>query len=138
MRRIVLAGTRWLRSSSGGTPASSLSASAPRLRIVPDVPMTRSKPRPAMSSRYAPSGLVDVLHEPTLVVIRQRVAAHEALGEADDTELEALRLREVRGRAERDLDAAAADVDDDGLRAADVDAVSRREVDESRLFGARR
>ena len=50
-RRMVLAGTRWFRNSSGATPASSLNASAPRLRIVPEVPITRSKPRFAISSR---------------------------------------------------------------------------------------
>ena len=38
--------------------------------------------------------------------------------------------------AERDLDAAAADVDDDGRVAADVDAVDRGQVDEPRFFGA--
>ena len=40
--------------------------------------------------------------------------------------------------AERDLDAAAADVDDRGLPALDVDAVDRGEVNQARFLGARR
>ncbi len=38
-------------------------------------------------------------------------------------------------RAERDLDAAAADVDDDGGRGADVDAISRGQVDQPGFLG---
>ena len=40
------------------------------------------------------------------------------------------------GRAERDLDAAAADVDDDGSCAADVHAVDGRQMDQPRFLGA--
>ena len=43
----------------------------------------------------------------------ERIALDEALGQADHADLEAARRLNRRGRAERDLDAAAADVDDD-------------------------
>ena len=43
----------------------------------------------------------------------ERIALHEALGQADDAELEAAAELDVRAGAARDLDAAAADVDDD-------------------------
>ena len=81
--------------------------------------------------------LVDVLDQPALVARRQRVGAHEPLGQADDAELEAARVAEVGRGAERDLDAAAADVDDDGRAAAHVHAVDGGQMDEPRLFGAR-
>ena len=45
----LLALTRRLRTSSGGSPSSvAVEAIRPRLRIVPDVPMTRSKPLPTI------------------------------------------------------------------------------------------
>ena len=48
-----------------------------------------------------------------------------------------LRPSRHRGRrAERDLDAAAADVDDDGRVLADIDAVGRRQVNQPRFLGA--
>ena len=68
---------------------------------------------------------VEVLHQPALVARRQRVGLDEPLGQADDAELEALARVRLRRGAERDLDAAAADVDDDRRAAADVDAVAR-------------
>ena len=42
----------------------------------------------------------------------------------------------LRRGSQRDLHAAAADVDDDGGGAADVDAVPRGEVDQARFLGA--
>ena len=51
IRCIAFADTRRLRSASPAAAPSSLSASAPRLRIVPDVPITRSKRLSAMVSR---------------------------------------------------------------------------------------
>ncbi len=50
-RCMAFALTRRLRRSAGGAPPSSASASPPRLRIVPDVPITRVNPRVANWSR---------------------------------------------------------------------------------------
>ena len=69
-------------------------------------------------------------------MIRQRVAADEPFGEANDAELEALGLREMGRGAERHLDASTADVDHHGLGAADVDAVAGREMNQPRFFSA--
>ncbi len=74
---------------------------------------------------------MDVLHHAPLVAVGERVAADESFGQTDDAELEAAGELNVAGRAERDLDAAAADVDDHGAAAADVDAVDGRLVDEA-------
>src|SRR5258708_10460357 len=60
----------------------------------------------------------------------------EPLGQANDAELEAARMAQVRCRAERHLDAAAADVDDDGGAASHVDALDGREMDEPGFLGA--
>ena len=72
------------------------------------------------------------------VARRERVAVHEPLGQTNDADLEA--AGELNGRcgAERDLHAAAADVDHHRAGAADVDAVDGRLMDEARLLGARR
>src|SRR4030095_16398109 len=78
----------------------------------------------------------DVFRETVLVAARQRVALHETLGEADDADLEAARRLDRRGRAERDLDAAAADVDGHRPCAADVDAIHRGLMDQPRFFSA--
>ena len=48
---MAFAVTRRLRSASSRTTPSSLSARAPRLRMVPDVPITRSKRFSAIVSR---------------------------------------------------------------------------------------
>src|SRR4029450_7147132 len=84
----------------------------------------------------APHLAIEVLDQSTLVAAAQRIAFDEPFGEADDADLEAAADRHVLGGAQRDLDAAAADVDDDGRRGADVDPVARGEVNEARLFGA--
>ena len=68
---------------------------------------------------------------------RDRIALDEALGEPDDAELEAASEFDRGARAARDLDAAAADVDDDGDFAGDPDAVDGRQMNQPRLFGAR-
>ena len=78
----------------------------------------------------------DVLRELALVAARERIALHEALGQPDHADLEAARRLNRRGVAERDLDAAAADVDDHRARAADVDAVDRGLMNQPRFFGA--
>ena len=50
-RRICFAGTRRLRSSLGTVPSAIAVATVPRLRIVPDVPITRSKPAAVICSQ---------------------------------------------------------------------------------------
>ena len=77
-----------------------------------------------------------MLHQPPLVAVRQRIRLDEPLGQPDDADLEALPEGHLRGGAERDLDAAAADVDDDAGRGADVDAVAGGQVDQPGFFGA--
>ena len=66
----------------------------------------------------------------------ERIALDEPLGQPDDAELEAAAELDGRPGAARDLDAAAADVDDDRDLAGDADAVDRRQVDQPRFFGA--
>ena len=78
--------------------------------------------------------VVDVRDQPTLVAAGDRIGSHEPLGEPDDANLEAPGQLGVPGGAEGDLDAAAADVDDDPAPAGEIHAVGRREVDETRLF----
>ena len=78
----------------------------------------------------------DVLRELALVAARERIAVHEPFGQPDDADLEAARGLDRRRVAERDLHAAAADVDDDRARAADVHAVDRGLVDQPRFLGA--
>ena len=77
----------------------------------------------------------DVLEHLALVAAAQRIGIDEALGEADDAELEAAGEAHLVAGAERDLDAAAADVDDH-RRLGRVDAVDRGQVDEPGFFGA--
>ena len=66
----------------------------------------------------------------------ERIRRDEPLGQPDDAHLEAAAQPQLFGVAERDLDAAAADVDHDRRPAHHVDAVDRGEVDEARLLGA--
>ena len=79
---------------------------------------------------------VDELHHLALVARRERIRGDEPFGEPNDAHLEAAAKPHRFGVAERDLDAAAADVDDDRRPAHHVDAVDRGEVDEPRLLGA--
>lgn len=78
---------------------------------------------------------IDMLHEPPFVAPAERVASDEPFGEADDAELEAAPALQLRCGAERHLDAAAADVDDDGRRSPHVDAIAGGQMDQARLFG---
>ena len=100
--------------------------------------MTRSKPRFDHLVEIAAHLAVEVLDEPPLVAPGERVRLDEPLGQPDHADLEAAAEGHVSGGAERDLDAAAADVDHDGGRAADVDAVAGREVNQPGFFGAGR
>ncbi|OLC50147.1 MAG: hypothetical protein AUH43_05865 [Acidobacteria bacterium 13_1_40CM_65_14] len=74
---------------------------------------------------------MDVARELPFVARLQRIGLHEALGQPDDTELEAASELDGRARAARHFHAAAADVDDDGDVARDADAVHGRGVDEA-------
>ena len=78
---------------------------------------------------------VDVAHELPLVTLGDRIRLHESLGQADDARLEAPRELRALGAA-GDLDAASADVDDDGPAPLDVDTVDRRQVNESGFLRA--
>ena len=64
-----------LRSSDGGVPRAAVAATAPMLRIVPDVPMTRSKPAVDDLLAVAIDLAEHVLDELPLVAFRERVAA---------------------------------------------------------------
>ncbi len=78
----------------------------------------------------------DVLHQLPLVTPGQRVALHEAFGEADDADLEAASQLNGGGSAEGNLDTAAADVHHHRAGAAHVDAVDRGQVNQTRLLRA--
>jgi hypothetical protein len=79
---------------------------------------------------------VDEAVELALVARRHRIALHEALGQPDHAQLEALSAFHGRAGAARDLDAATADVDDDADVAGEADAVRRGPVNQAGLFGA--
>ena len=115
---------------------SAAAATAPRLRIVPDVPMTRSKPARAIWCRYSP-----------ISASMWRTSLRSSRGSSGSVLTKrsvsrmtpSLKLRPsstVGAGAARHLDAAAADVDDHGDVARHADAVDRRQVDEARFFGA--
>ena len=78
----------------------------------------------------------DVLHQPPLVAPRDRVATHEALGEPDHADLEAPGESGCARGAERDLDAAAADVDDHAVALAEIDSVGGGDVNQPGFLGA--
>ena len=61
-------------------------AIVPRLRIVPDVPMTPLEAALGDLIEVAAHLLVDELDQPPLVVARQRIGPDEALGQPDDAE----------------------------------------------------
>jgi hypothetical protein len=93
----------------------------------------------AMGSKLADilDGLgVDVAPQLSFVTRRQRVALDETLGQPDDAKFEAAAGFHVRTRASGDLDAAAADVDDDRDIAGEADAVHRGLMDQARFLGA--
>jgi hypothetical protein len=77
---------------------------------------------------------IQVLGQPAGVMIGKRVGSDEALCQPDDPCLEALAARQVGRGPERDLDAPAADVDDNSRGAADVHAVAGGQMDEPGLF----
>ena len=78
----------------------------------------------------------DVPFQPALVPARDRIALCKPLGQPDRTEFEAAAELHARGRTERDLRAAAADVDDDGGPRADADCVDRRLMNQPGFLGA--
>ncbi len=80
---------------------------------------------------------VDVFEQLARVARRERIAFHEPLGEADDPELEAAAKIDAGTRASRDLDAAAADIDDDRRVTRRPDGVERRQVDQTRFLDPR-
>ena len=126
-----------MRSSVGGVPRAAVAATTPEAEDRAGRADDAVEADGGDLLAVAVDLVEDVLYHPPLVALGQRIALDEALGEADDAELEAARELDRRGGAERDLDAAAADVDDDGAAAADVDAVDGRLVDEPRFLRAR-
>ncbi|OLB61946.1 MAG: hypothetical protein AUI11_07540 [Acidobacteria bacterium 13_2_20CM_2_66_4] len=77
-----------------------------------------------------PDFRVDVAHELAFVARLDGIALDEAFGQSDDAELEAPSEVDGGAAAARDLDAAAADVDDDGDITRDADAVHGGGMDE--------
>ncbi len=77
----------------------------------------------------------DVPGELPLVRAGHRIAGDEPLREPDDADLEAARHHRPRRGAERDFNAAAANIDHHRPSPPDVRAVGGRQVDEPRLFG---
>ena len=76
----------------------------------------------------------DRLRQLPLVALGQGIALDETLRQADHADLEASRELDGGGGAEGDLDAAASDVDHHRAAAADVHAVHRCLVDETRFL----
>src|SRR5439155_10688115 len=74
---------------------------------------------------------VDVPRQLALVARLNGIALHEPLGETDHAEFEAATEIDRGAGSARHLDAAAADVEDDGDVARHTDAVDRREMDEA-------
>ena len=81
--------------------------------------------------------LVEMLHQPGIVAGGERIGLDEVLGEAQHADL--LGDAELEGvpAAQRQLDAAAADVHHQRAPPLEVDAVERGQVDEPRLLVAR-
>ena len=129
-----LRATRWFRRSSGGTPFSAR-ASAPRLRIVPDVPI-RDRSRPWRLAEVAAHRPIEVFDEAALVARRQGVGLDEVLGETDDPRLEALAKCQVRRGPERDS-TLPPPMSMTTAVPADVYAIPGRQVDEPGLFRSR-
>ena len=78
----------------------------------------------------------DVLDDSPLVAVRERIAAHEPLREANRANLEAARKLQGGRRSERNFDAATADVDNHGASSADIDAIHGGLMNQPCLFNA--
>lgn len=78
----------------------------------------------------------DVFHQLAFVLAADGIRSDESFREPDDAQLEALGELDRSSRAERDLDAPAADIDGHGRRPGHVDAVDSREVNQAGFFGA--
>ena len=125
-----------LRPAHDRTPRAQ--PSSPRLRIVPDVPMTRSKPAATISVDVA----IDLPSPMNCTSLRssraaERIGGDEPFRQPDDPDLEAAaRAARCAAAPQRDLDAAAADVDDDGRPVRRVHAVHGGEMDQPCFLGA--
>jgi hypothetical protein len=76
----------------------------------------------------------EMLQQPPFVAFGERVGLHEPLRQPDDAKLEAPSDRQMCCRSEGHFHAAAADVDNHGRVAADIDAVPGGEVNEPGLL----
>jgi hypothetical protein len=110
-----------------------------------DAPEAENRPRRADDALVAASDdlvdvradrRLDVFDQPSLVAPADGVAADEPFGEADHADLEAPGEGRLARGAEGDLDAAAADVDDDAVSLREVDAVGRGDVNQPGFLGA--
>ena len=77
-----------------------------------------------------------MLDDLPLVALGKRVAPYEPLGQPYRSNLEATRKLQGARRAERDLNAAAADVDDHGASAPHINAIHGGLMNETGLFGS--
>ena len=127
----------------GGCAASALGACPSRSRR--DRPEAEDRARRADHALEAavrdlvevlPDVGVDVAHQAALIARFERIGLDEPLGQADDAKLEAPAQLDRGSVPLRDLDAAAADVDDDDRIPRDADAVDGRQMDESGFFGS--
>src|SRR4026207_1985935 len=74
--------------------------------------------------------------EPPFIVRGEGIGLDEPLSETDDTRLETLAKRQVRCGAEGYFDASAADVNDDGRAASNVDPVTGCQMNQAGFLGA--
>ncbi len=84
-----------------------------------------------------PHLFIEMFDEPAFIMRREWIGFDEPFCETNDAGLEAFAERQVRGRAERDFDAAAANIDHHGGTTADIDAVSGGEVNQPGFLGSR-
>ena len=127
--------TRRFRTSSGSVPRSTAVATVPSDRMVPEVPISAIEALLDDVAHVTIDLLADELQHLALVAAADRIRRDEALGEADDANLEAARELHLTSGAQRDLHAASTDVDHDGRRRR-VHAIDRRQVDQARFFRA--
>ena len=91
-------------------------------------------PRPCNQVEVLANLVLDVPDEPPLVLWLERIAFDKAFGESNDAQLEAPAELNCRAFASRDLDAATADVDDDGDVTRSPHAVHRGRMNVTRFL----
>ncbi len=94
------------------------------------------EPAPDDLPEKLPGFTADVADQPPFIAPGQGIAAGEPLGQADRAQLEAAPGLHARGRAERDLRAATADVDDDRGAGTSAGGIQCRLVNQPCFFHA--